>query len=108
MDDAVGKVLAQRRALDRGAGAGVAFSLLLHGVITVAAVFAALRHPAEQTTSVIEIKLAKMPAPVAAPAAPPQPAPAPVPAPVAPPQPVPVPKPAAKTVPLSPFGKSTK
>jgi protein TonB len=112
MDDVVGKVLAQRRALDRGAGAGVAFSLLLHGVITAAAVFAALRHPAQQTESVIEIKFAKMPAPVAAPAAPPKPAPAPV----AQPKPQPVvetPKPIAKpappkTVPLSSFGKSTK
>src|SRR5437763_7472838 len=109
MDDVVGEVLPQRKALDRGAGAGVALSLLLHGMITGAAVLAALRHTPEQSVSVIEIKLAKMPAP-------PQPAPQPVAQPAPPtPQPVveapvkPVTKAAPpKTVPLSNFGKSTK
>src|SRR5947208_17023217 len=101
MDDVVGEVLSQRKALDRGAGAGVALSLLLHGMITGAAVLAALRHTPEQSVSVIEIKLAKVPAP-------PQPAPQPVVQP-APPTPQPVAKPAPpKSVPLSNFGKSTK
>jgi TonB family protein len=111
MHDVVGEVLAQRKVLDRGAGAGVALSLLLHAAISAAAVFAALRHPAEQSVSMIEIQFAKMPA--AAPAA--VPAAEAAAATPAPPQPqvvAPVPKAVAKvppkTVPLSPFGKSTK
>jgi TonB family protein len=110
MHDAVGEVLAQRRALDRSAGAGVAFSLLLHGAITAAAVLAALRHPSAQNVETIQIKFAKMPAP-AAPAEVPR-APKPVaqraPQPVVPPAPAPVAKPVAKPVAASPFGKSTK
>src|ERR1051325_8788318 len=106
MHDAVGEVLPQRKALDRGAGAGIALSLVLHGAITAAALFAPLRHPAEQSVEVIQIKLAKPAAPAAEAAAatpaPPQPAPQPV----APPQPVA--KPVAKPVAASPFGKSTK
>src|SRR4051794_27283591 len=115
MDDAVGDVLAQRKALDRGAGAGVAVSLLVHGLIVAAAVFGALHRPQEPGTPVIEIQFAKMPAvsvpraPVAAPVA----APVPVPTVQAPkPQPIvetpkPVAKPApAKTAPFSPYGKS--
>lgn len=111
MDDAIGEVLDQRKALDRGAGAGIALSIILHGAITAAAVYAAMRAPREQSVRVIDIRFAKMPAPVAAPApqpppqdgglkpvAPPQPQPQPV---VAPPKP-------EKTVPLSPFGKSPK
>ncbi|MEK6375645.1 MAG: energy transducer TonB [Acidobacteriota bacterium] len=108
MDDAIGEVLAQRKALDRGAGAGIAFSVIVHGAITAAAVYAALRTPVQQNVPVIEIKFAKMPAPVAAPpaptpAAPPQPTPQPI-----VPAPKPVATPPAKTVPLSPFGKSPK
>jgi len=118
MDDAIGEVLAQRKALDRGAGAGIALSVILHAAITAAAVYAALRTPREQSVPVIDIQFAKMPAPVAAPepqpappagglkpAAPqkPQPQPQPV---VAAPKPVATPP--AKTVPLSPFGKSPK
>jgi TonB family protein len=111
MYDAVGEVLAQRQALDRGAGAGLALSLLLHGAITGAAVVAALRHPIEPSTPVIEIKFAPMPAPVQAPLQAPVAAPAPPqpkPQPVAPPQPAPVVKPVAKPVAASPYGKSTK
>src|SRR4051794_17250986 len=112
MHDTVGEVLAQRKALDRGAGAGVALSLLLHGGITAAAVFAALRHPPEQSVSVIEIKLAKTPAaaaPVETPAPPPVAKPVPKPQPVveAPPQSIAKPAP-PKTVPLSPYGQSPK
>jgi protein TonB len=110
MDDVVGEVLAQRKALDRGAGAGVALSLLLHGMITAAAVLAALRHSPEQSVSVIEIKFAKMPAPAPVKSAPQpvaQPAPKPQPVVEAPPKPVTKPAP-PKTVPLSNFGKSTK
>jgi periplasmic protein TonB len=98
MHDAVGEVLTQRKALDRGAGAGIALSLVLHGAITAAAVFAALRHPAEQSVEVIQIKLARpedrlKPVPT-------EPVPAPV--------PQPKPQPVAKPVAASPFGKSTK
>ena len=106
MDDAVGEVLAQRKALDRGAGAGVALSLLLHGAVTAAAVWGAMRHPAQETVPVINIKFAQMPAPepIAA-----RPARVPAPAPVVAPPKQPVAKPAPpKSVPLSPFGKSTK
>src|ERR1041385_7986985 len=114
MHDAVGEVLAQRKALDRGAGVGIALSLVLHGAVTAAAVFAALRHPVEQTVEVIQIRLAKPAPAVAAPAAVPAPKvpedrlkPVPteaVPAPV----PQPKPQPVAKPVAASPFGKSTK
>ena len=104
MHDAVGEVLAQRKALDRGAGAGVALSLLLHGAVSAAAVFAALRHTPEQNVPMIEIKFAKMPAPPAPvhTPAPPQPKaqPAPAPAPIA--------KSVAKPVAASPYGKSPK
>src|SRR5436190_16590030 len=108
MHDVVGEVLSQRKALDRGAGAGIALSLLLHGGISAAAVLAALRHPPEQSVPMIEIKFAKMPAPVAVPAAAPPPAATPAPQPVAPPQPAPIAKPAAKPVAASPYGQSPK
>ena len=106
MHDAVGEVLAQRKALDRGAGAGIAISLMLHGAITGAAVFAALRHPVEQSVEVIQIRLAKPAAEAAA--ATPQPKVPPVAPPAPAPAPVPVAKPVAKPVAASPFGKSTK
>jgi TonB family protein len=108
MHDAVGEVLAQRKALDRGAGAGIALSLVLHGAITAAAVFAALRHPAEQSVEVIQIKLARPAAVTPAPAAP-EDRLKPVPT-ESVPAPVPQPKPqhVVKPVAASPFGKSTK
>src|SRR5947207_4322975 len=105
MHDAVGEVLAQRKALDRGAGAGIALSLVLHGAITAAAVFAALRHPAEQSVEVIQIRLAKPAAPAAAPV---QQEDRLKPVPTPPPAPATVTKPVAKPVAASPFGKSTK
>lgn len=111
MDDAIGEVLAQRKALDRGAGAGIALSVIVHGAITAAAVYAALRTPVQQEVPLIEIKFAKMPAAVAAPAPPPDGGLKPA-APQKPQPVVPTPKPVAaapaKTVPLSPFGKSPK
>ncbi len=115
MHDVVGEVLAQRKALDRGAGAGVALSLLLHAGITAAAVYAALRHGPEQSVPVIEIKFAQMPSVAAGAPARPRAAEAAAPTPAPKPQPVveatvkPVAKPAPpKTVPFSTFGKSTK
>ena len=104
MHDAVGEVLAQRQALDSGAGSGIAFSLLLHGLIISVAMYAALRHPQPQSVPMIVISFARAAVPAIT-----TPAPAPVPALTAPqPQPKPVAQPPAKTVPLSPFGKSTK
>src|SRR5205814_57758 len=44
MDDRVGDVLAQRVALNGGAGAGIALSLLLHGGLSALAISAALQH----------------------------------------------------------------
>src|SRR5437660_2930999 len=104
MHDAVGEVLAKRKALDRGAGAGVALSLLLHGAVSAAAVFAALRHTPEQNVPMIEIKFAKMPAPPAPVHTPEPPQPKAQPAPA----PAPIAKPVAKPVAASPYGKSPK
>jgi len=108
MEDRVAEVLAQRVALDNGAVAGVIFSLLLHGGMAGAAVYAALRAPAPKIASVLNIKFAPMPAPVVEaplkPVAPriEEPKPEPV-------KPVETKKaPEKNTVPLSPFGKSKK
>src|ERR1043166_135868 len=116
MDDRVGEVLAQRASLSAGASIGIALSLLLHGGLSALMVWPALHAAKAQTPGVIQIRLA----PVAAAAprgselAPPaikttapvskmeKPAP-PV---VEPPKKTPPPE--KNTVPLSPFGKSTK
>src|SRR5437764_14572643 len=58
MDDRVGDVLAQRVALNGGAGAGVALSLLLHGGLSALMVWAALHTAEAQTPRAIEIRLA--------------------------------------------------
>jgi periplasmic protein TonB len=120
MQDRVADVLAQRAALDRGAGAGLAISVVLHGGLTALAVYAALHAPAPRPTTMLNIKLAPMtqaaPAKPAAtksaakPAAPKIEEPKPK---IDEPKPEPVqtppPKPPEKnTVPLSPFGRSTK
>src|SRR5436305_1254329 len=111
MDDRVGDVLAQRVALNGGAGAGIALSLLLHGGLSALAIWAALHHAEVQTPRAIEIRLAPVTrareiAPAAARPSEPiakmeKPAP-PVleKKPVAPPE--------KNTVPLSPFGQSNK
>ncbi|HEV8661109.1 MAG TPA: TonB family protein [Thermoanaerobaculia bacterium] len=108
MEDRVAEVLAQRTALDNGTAAGVILSLLLHGGIAGAAVYAALRAPAPKIASVLNIKFAPMPEPVVV--APPkavvprieEPKPEPV-------KPIETKKaPEKGTVPLSPFGKSKK
>jgi TonB family protein len=115
MQDRVGDVLAQRAALHNGAGVGIALSLLLHGGLSALAIWAALHHAEAQTPRTIQIRLAPVArasepvAPVVAKAQEPvakmeKPAPPVVPTkpPIAPP------KPEKNTVPLSPFGKSTK
>lgn len=117
MDDRVGDVLAQRASLSGGAAAGIAVSLLFHGALSALMVWSALHAAAAQTPGTIEIRLAPI---SAAPArgselAPPavkttapvskmeKPAP-----PVVEPPKKPPPVVEKNTVPLSPFGKSTK
>ena len=113
MQDHVADVLAQRATLDNGFLAGVLLSILLHGSITAAAIYAAIHTSPPQIASVLNIKFAPMRVPAAAvvkPAAKPKPA---TPR-IEPPKPQPVKPvetkkaPENNTVPLSPFGKSTK
>ncbi|HSP14161.1 MAG TPA: energy transducer TonB [Thermoanaerobaculia bacterium] len=111
MQDRVADVLAQRARLDTGGAGGVVLSILLHGAIAGAAVYAAMHAEAPQVASTLNIRFAPMPAPVVAPPAEPKPAAPPR---IEPPKPEPV-KPAEtkkapekNTVPLSPFGKSSK
>ena len=122
MQDRVADVLAQRAALDRGAWLGVAVSILLHAALGAVMVYAALHAPAPRPATMVNIQFANLPAmtkPAEAPkkaAAPAPAAPAPAieePKPVIePPKPEPPattpPKPDKNTVPLSPFGQSTK
>ena len=119
MHDRVAEVLSQRATLDRGAGIGVVVSVLLHVALTGAIVYAALHAEAPEAAKMVNITFAKMPAAAPAPARRERPA---QPAPAAPkveepkivePKPVvekpPENKPPEKnTVPVSPFGRSTK
>jgi len=124
MRDRVAEVLAQREALDRGAGAGIVFSLLLHAGLGALAVYGALHASTPRAATMVNIQFANLPAPAPAPAAR-KSAPKPVveaPKVEAPKieepkpkieEPKPVvektpPKPEKNTVPLSPFGRSTK
>ena len=121
MRDGVADVLAQRVALDRGAGLGVVLSLLLHGGLIALAVYAATHASAPQAAQMVSIEFAKMPGLPAVTQK--KTAPKPVEAPkIEEPKPKPEPKitepkPAVtttpakvekNTVPLSPFGRSTK
>jgi periplasmic protein TonB len=123
MRDRVAEVLDQRAALDRGAPAAVAISLLLHVGLTGLVVYAAMHATAPRPATMVSIQFANM-AP-AVPAARPRTAvptqkprieePKPK---IEPPKPrIEEPKPAVatppkkvekNTVPLSPFGRSTK
>lgn len=125
MQDRVAEVLSQRSSLGRGTGVAVVTSLLLHGGLTALAVYSALHAPAPKALNMVSIQFAPS---APAPAAPPRRAPVQQPAPVveqpkAPdpkieepkivePAPKPVEPPAKppekNTVPLSPFGRSTK
>ena len=113
MQDPVAEILAKRAALDRGIGGAIALSLVVHALITAAAVYAALHQPPPKTASILNIRLAPItqpvkPAAIAKPAEPAKPL-LQEPHPIAPqPKTKPVEKPQPKTVPLSPFGKSTK
>lgn len=106
MDDRVGDILAQRAKQENGLAAAIFLSVILHASLTGLAAWAALRHTAPQTVSIMNIKLAQ-PQVEMKPAAEPAPQPAPVTAPR--PAPVEKPKPVEKkTAPPSPFGKSKK
>ncbi len=63
MRDGVADVLAQRAALDRGAGAGLALSLLLHGGLIAIAVYAATHASPPQAATMVNIQFANMPRP---------------------------------------------
>jgi TonB family protein len=123
MRDGVADVLAQRRRLDRGAGSGLLISVLLHGGLTAALVYAAMHATKPERVGLVNIQFAPMPS-AAAPASAPATA-KPKPAAPKPPEPkieepkpkidepkaiVPEPPkaPEKNTVPLSPFGRSTK
>src|SRR5687768_18592327 len=67
MRDGVADVLAQRATLDRGAGAGIALSLLLHGGLIALAVYAATHATPPKAAQMVSIQFAKMPGPSAAP-----------------------------------------
>lgn len=117
MHDRVADVLAQRAALDRGASVAVILSVFVHAAIAGVAVYAALHAKPPQAVSMVNIQFAKMPAMTPA-AAKPKPAAIEKPKVEEPnpkieePKPVvekPAPKPPEKnTVPMSPFGRSTK
>jgi TonB family protein len=100
MEDRVGDLLAQRAKLEKGLGAAIILSIILHASLSGLAAWAALRHGSQQPASVMTIQFAKPAAEIA----PAPPAPAPVTATQAPAPP----KPVAKTAPPSPFGKSKK
>jgi TonB family protein len=117
MQDRVAEVLAQRASLDRGAGIGVVISILFHAALAGATIYAALHAAPPQAAKMVSIQFAPMPA-VAPPARSERRA---TPAPVQPkieepkivePQPKvekkPEKPPEKNTVPLSPFGQSTK
>lgn len=122
MHDPVADVLRQRARLETGAGAGVALSLLLHAGLTALAVYSAIHAATPKAATMVNIRLAPTARPsapvttrkpvtpaVTKPAAAPKPEipkivePAPEPL-----QPVPQKAPEKNTVPLSPFGQSTK
>lgn len=117
MRDVVADVLAQRAKLDRGATFGLVISIVLHGGLAAAMAYAALHAKPPQAVGLVNIQFAPMPA-ASTPAVTKT---APKPKPVAPPKP-PAPKieepkppvqqkpavPEKNTVPLSPFGQSTK
>lgn len=107
MDDRVAEVLAERAALDRSVSSGLALSLLLHGALSGVAVYAAFHEAPPRAVTAVNIQFAKLPG-VAAEVKPAAPIPR-----IEEPKPEPKkeePKapPEKKTVPISPFGRSTK
>lgn len=120
MHDRVADVLAERAHLDRGASLGIVVSVVLHGALAGALVYAAMHATAPTPATMISIQFAntapsapartRTPAPVAAPPKIEEPTPVEKPK-IEEPKPIAEEKPAKvekNTVPLSPFGKSTK
>ena len=116
MQDRVADVLTQRAALDRGAGAGVLVSILLHLALAGLAIYSATHATPPTPAKMVSIRM--MPS-IQAPAAPRRAEARPTLPKIEEPKPVieepkpvvekPVTKPPEKnTVPLSPFGRSTK
>ena len=115
MQDRVADVLRQRAALDRGAGAGIAVSVALHAGIIALAVYAALHADPPRPATMVSIQFPGTPAPAITKPAAKRAAPAPK---IEEPKPKieepkpqvdqTPPKPEKNTVPLSPFGQSTK
>lgn len=110
MEDRVGEVLAQRAALDSGFAVGGILSLLLHGGLVAAAVYAATHAQVQAIAPVLNIRFAPIPAAaVSKPAAAKPAAPR-----IEPPKPQPLKPvetrkaPEKNTVPMSPFGRSAK
>jgi TonB family protein len=114
MHDRVGELLAERARLGGGAGGGIALSILLHGSIAAAVVYAAMHATAPQQVSTLNIRFASVPAiQQAGTPAPALRAPHTTPPKLKIPEPVgeapkPVANPIPKSVPFSPFGQSTK
>lgn len=108
MEDRVAEVLAQRAALDRSAGTGIAVSVALHAALTTLAVWVALHQPPPALVNTLTIRFApnapvtvrpvrkELPRLV-------EPKPA-----VEEPKPAVPPVPQKQTAPPSPFGRSTK
>jgi TonB family protein len=114
MHDRVGELLAERARLGGGAGGGIALSILLHGSIAAAVVYAAMHATVPQQVSTLSIQFAQAPA-IQQPVTPAPTPHAPLPTPPKPKivepvaeAPKPVAKPIPKSVPFSPFGQSTK
>lgn len=114
MHDRVADVLAERKSLESGAAAAVAVSLILHGSIAAAAVYAAFHRPALSIVPALTIRFAKMPAmtPIEAPKAEAKretpKIEAPRPQPVKPVETKRAEPPKKNTVPFSPFGRSAR
>lgn len=121
MHDRVAEVLAQRAALDRGTGTAIALSLFLHAALVALGVYSAMHATVPKAATMVNIQFASAPsAPAAAPrgvakpaAKPALEAPKKIEEPKRIEEPKPVvekapPKPEKNTVPLSPFGRSTK
>jgi|SRR5687768_10753930 len=117
MRDPVAEVLKERSAAGSGLSGAIALSLLLHAGGAGLAIYTAIRQPSARPVTKLNIRFARAPRPVepspvaASPAAPTPVAPRiqePTPAPSKPP-PQKAPEPPAKnTVPMSPFGRSSK
>src|SRR5687768_8228343 len=60
MRDPVAEILDQRAALDRGAGAAVALSVLLHGGLTAYAIYAATHAAPPRPATMVSIQFASV------------------------------------------------